>query len=119
MAKNLPVTFAATQMACSDDKDANVAIAEEQVRSAAAKGAQIILLQELFETPYFCKDLDSRYFELAHDANSSSLLKRFSALARELKVVPRDDGDDSVGIGEILRHAQQPVGVVLGSEKGG
>jgi len=81
------VTFAATQMACSDDKDANVAIAEEQVRSAAANGAQIILLQELFETPYFCKDLDSRYFELAHDADSSSLLKRFSALARELNVV--------------------------------
>jgi len=81
------VTFAATQMACSDDKDANVAIAEEQVRSAAANGAQIILLQELFETPYFCKDLDSRYFKLAHDADSSSLLKRFSALARELSVV--------------------------------
>jgi N-carbamoylputrescine amidase len=81
------VTFAATQMACSDDKDANVAIAEEQVRSAAANGAQIILLQELFETPYFCKDLDSRYFEWAHDADSSSLLKRFTALARELNVV--------------------------------
>ena len=81
------VTFAATQMACSDDKDANVAHAEEQVRAAASKGAQIILLQELFETPYFCKDLDSRYFDFAHDANASSLLEKFSALAKELDVV--------------------------------
>lgn len=74
-------------MACSDDKSANVALADEQVRAAAAQGAQIILLQELFETPYFCKDLDSRYFELAHDAGSSSLLRQFSALAKELNVV--------------------------------
>ena len=81
------VTFAATQMACSDDKDANVARAEEQVRTAAAQGAHIILLQELFETPYFCKDLDSRNFDLAHDANASSLLQRFSMLAKELDVV--------------------------------
>jgi len=79
--------FAATQMACGDDKHANIAQAEEQVRAAAAKDAKIILLQELFETPYFCKDLDSRYFELAHDMDSSSLLKKFSALAKELDVV--------------------------------
>ena len=81
------VIFAATQMACSDDKDANVARAEEQVRAAAAKGAHIILLQELFETPYFCKDLDSQNFDLAHDANASLLLDKFSALAKELEVV--------------------------------
>lgn len=79
--------FAATQMACGDDSNANIARAEEQVRAAAAQGAQIILLQELFETPYFCKDLDSRYFDLAHKANSSPLLAKFSALARELEVV--------------------------------
>lgn len=81
------VTFAATQMACGDDKNANIARAEEQVRAAASKGAQIILLQELFETPYFCKDLDSRYFELAHDAHDSALLQKFSTLANELNVV--------------------------------
>jgi N-carbamoylputrescine amidase len=81
------VTFAATQMACGDDKDANIARAEEQVRKAASKGAQIILLQELFETPYFCKDLDSKYFDFAHAANSSELLQRFSTIAKELDVV--------------------------------
>ena len=43
-------------MACSWDRDANIARAEKLVREAAAHGANIILLQELFETPYFCKD---------------------------------------------------------------
>jgi len=81
------VTFAATQMACGDDKGANVARAEEQVRVAASKGAQIVLLQELFETPYFCKDLDHKYFGFAHNANRNALLEKFSALAKELDVV--------------------------------
>ena len=46
------VTVAATQMACTWDIDGNVARAEKLVREAAAKGAQIILIQELFQTPY-------------------------------------------------------------------
>jgi len=81
------VTFAATQMACSEDSDANVALAEKQVREATARGAQVILLQELFETPYFCKDQDSRYFDLGHAAEDCELLTRFQALAKELSVV--------------------------------
>jgi N-carbamoylputrescine amidase len=48
------VTLAATQMACGPDRDANLAQAEAVVRDAAAQGANVILLQELFETPYFC-----------------------------------------------------------------
>jgi len=81
------VTFAATQMACVDDRNANIALAEQQVRDAASRGAQIILLQELFETLYFCKDQDGAYFELAHDARGDKLIERFQALARELSVV--------------------------------
>lgn len=81
------VSFAATQMACVEDRDANTALAEKLVREAAATGAQVILLQELFETPYFCKDQDSKYFELAHDADDDELIGRFQALARELSVV--------------------------------
>ncbi len=50
------VTVAATQMACSWDIDANIAQGEQLVRQAAAQGANIILLQELFETPYFCAE---------------------------------------------------------------
>ena len=64
------VTVAATQMACSWDRDANVARGERLIRQAAARGAQVILLQELFETPYFCQEHDPRHFELARDRKS-------------------------------------------------
>ncbi len=81
------VTFAATQMACIEDSATNVRLAEQQVRQAASLGAQIILLQELFETPYFCKDMDSRYFELAHPVDGNKLIKTFQVVAKELSVV--------------------------------
>ena len=60
-----PVTFAATQMACSWDTEANIERADTLVRRAAAAGANVILLQELFATPFFPKDEDARHFELA------------------------------------------------------
>ena len=50
------VTVAATQMACSNDTDKNVSNAEKLVKQAASEGAQIILIQELFESQYFCMD---------------------------------------------------------------
>jgi N-carbamoylputrescine amidase len=81
------VTFAAMQMACVEDSKTNVDLAEAQVRSAAGLGAQVILLQELFETPYFCKDINNNYLELAHDASKNELLNRFQNLAKELSVV--------------------------------
>ncbi|MDA0678939.1 MAG: N-carbamoylputrescine amidase [Proteobacteria bacterium] len=81
------VTFAATQMACVENSDINVALAEQQVRAAAARGAQVILLQELFETPYFCKDLDNSYLELAHEGSANKLVRKFQKIARELSVV--------------------------------
>ena len=81
------VTFAATQMACGDDSSANVDRAEQLVREAAQQGAQVILLQELFETPYFCKDMDADYLELAHDGVDNDLVRRFRSIADELSVV--------------------------------
>ena len=48
--------IAVTQMACTWDRAANVAKAEALVREAAGQGAELILLQELFETPYFCAE---------------------------------------------------------------
>ena len=50
------VTVAATQMACSENIDENIDKAENLIQQAAKQGAQIILLQELFLPPYFCKD---------------------------------------------------------------
>jgi len=81
------VTVAATQMACGWDSAANLANAERLVRQAAQQGAQIILLQELFETPYFCKDLDDKYFDWARPVSNNPLLQHFSKLAAELQVV--------------------------------
>ncbi len=81
------VTVAATQMACGWDRDQNVAGAERLVREAAGRGARIVLLQELFETPYFCKDQNRRYFGLAHPFEGHPLLARMSRLAAELHVV--------------------------------
>src|SRR3546814_16574857 len=81
------VTVAATQMACSWDREANVAGAEALVREAAGQGAQVVLIQELFETPYFCCDQKESHFALAPPAEGNPLLARLAALAAELQVV--------------------------------
>ncbi|HTO19666.1 MAG TPA: N-carbamoylputrescine amidase [Pseudomonas sp.] len=81
------VTVAATQMACSWDREANLANAERLVREAAAQGAQIILIQELFETPYFCQKPNADYLLLATEAEQNPAIARFSKLAAELQVV--------------------------------
>jgi N-carbamoylputrescine amidase len=81
------VVVAATQFACSWDLPANLDAAERMVRAAAGQGAGLVLLQELFATPYFCIEQDPACFALAEEAGSSPLLARFGALARELGVV--------------------------------
>jgi N-carbamoylputrescine amidase len=81
------VTVAATQFACSWDLPDNLERAERLVRAAHARGAHVILLQELFATPYFCIEQDARHLQLAQSADDSPLLRRFGALARELQVV--------------------------------
>lgn len=81
------VTLAATQMACSWDVEDNVARAEALVRRAAADGAQVVLIQELFATPYFCKDRAGQHFALAAPLDGHPVLVRMQALAAELGVV--------------------------------
>ena len=81
------VTVAATQFACGWELPANLDRAERLVREAHARGARIILLQELFATPYFCIEQDPRHLQLAESADDSPLLRRFGALAAELEVV--------------------------------
>jgi N-carbamoylputrescine amidase len=81
------VTLAATQFAVTTDRATNVDKAEAMVRRAAAAGGQVILLQELFEGPYFCRDQDSAWFEWARPVEGHDTLARMSALARELGVV--------------------------------
>ena len=81
------VTVAALQFACGWDVDANIATAERLVRDAAKQGAQIILIQELFETPYFCIDQDSRHLRIATTVTDNRAIRHFTQIARELKVV--------------------------------
>jgi N-carbamoylputrescine amidase len=83
----MTVTLAALQMECGWDREVNLAAAERLVRKAAAQGAEVILLPELFETPYFCKDHAYRYFELATPVATSPAVNRFAPIARELGVV--------------------------------
>lgn len=81
------VVVAATQMSCTWDREATLAKAEKLVREAAAKGANIILLQELFETPYFCQRHDFEYMDLATTPEENPAVKRFQKVAKELDVV--------------------------------
>lgn len=83
----MKVTVAATQFACTDNREENLAHAERIIRAAAAQGANIVLIQELFETPYFCKEHDPGYFSLARTIEENPAVTRFRALARELNVV--------------------------------
>jgi N-carbamoylputrescine amidase len=74
-------------MACDWDKSGNLDRAEQLVREAAGLGAQVVLLQELFETPYFCKDKDEEHMALARTFENNPVLNRFKTLASELEVV--------------------------------
>ncbi|MFU0507816.1 N-carbamoylputrescine amidase [Pseudaminobacter sp. NGMCC 1.201702] len=81
------MTVAATQMACTWDERANIAQAEVLIRQARADGADLVLIQELFATPYFCQDQFHEFFALARPFHDNSLIAHFSRLAAELEVV--------------------------------
>lgn len=81
------VTVATTQMTCSWDKQQNIDTATDLVTQAAKAGANIILLQELFETPYFCQVHDFDYFKLATSVADNTAIQHFKKLAKELEVV--------------------------------
>lgn len=81
------VKVSAIQMSMSEDKSSNIAKAKRLVRESAQNGAQIILLPELFEGLYFCKDMDEKYFSWANPLKGNTLIQEFSSLAKELEVV--------------------------------
>jgi len=80
------VTLAATQMSVGKDRAESLAKAETLIRRAAGEGANIILIQELFETPYFCQDQLPENFELARPVEGNEGIAKFQSLARELNV---------------------------------
>lgn len=81
------VTVAACQMAVTWDRKKTLDSAECLIRNAAKSGANIILLQELFETPYFCQRQDFQYLNLATTLEDNPAISRFQKLAKELHVV--------------------------------
>ena len=81
------VKIAITQMASHNDWKKNCDKAEKLVREAAAKGAKLILLQELFDGDYFCIEQHAKFLKQAIELDKHPTLKRFAALAKELNVV--------------------------------
>lgn len=81
------VTAAAVQMRCGAGVEENIRRADELVRQAVAEGAQVILLPELFERPYFCQERRYEYYQYAKPVEENDAVKHFSAVAAELGVV--------------------------------
>lgn len=81
------VTLGAVQMRCSPHPKENLDRAEALVRQAAAQGANIILLPELFERPYFCQERQYAYYSYALPVEENPAVRRLTQVARELGVV--------------------------------
>ena len=81
------ITAAVVQMRMTGDPAKNLANAEGFVRKAASKGAQIVLLPELFERPYFCQERRYDYLEYALPVSENPAVLRMQSVAKELGVV--------------------------------
>ena len=81
------VKAAAVQMSCSRSVQENIDKADKLVREAAAEGAQVILLPELFERQYFCQERRYDYYDFAKPVSENDAVIHFRKLAAELKVV--------------------------------
>src|SRR5258705_4501500 len=74
------------QMSCGIDPNENLAKAEWKIREAAGRGAQVICLQELFRSQYFCREEKHELFALAESIPGPST-DTLGRLARELRIV--------------------------------
>ena len=83
----MKIKVAATQMSCDWEIKNNVKKSINLIEKAAEKGANIILLQELFQTPYFCIQYDEEIFKLAQTFENNSLINKMSEVAKKHKVV--------------------------------
>lgn len=81
------IKYAGIQMSCTGSVQENIEKAERLVREAAAKGAQIILLPELFENKYFCQEKNYEYYKLAKPLEENDAVLHFTKVAKELEVV--------------------------------
>lgn len=81
------ITVAAVQMYCNRSVEENIKAADSFVRQAAAEGAQVILLPELFETRYFCQEKNYALYGLATAVEENPAIRHFTEVAKELHVV--------------------------------
>ena len=83
----MKIKVAATQMRCDWEIENNLKKSINLIEKAAEQGANIILLQELFQTPYFCIQYDEEIFKLAQTFENNSLINEMSEVAKKHKVV--------------------------------
>jgi N-carbamoylputrescine amidase len=78
------------QMSCADEADANLSKASQRIEEAARGGAQIVCLQELFSSPYFCQREDPNFFRLAESipGPTTQALSRLAATHQLVLIVP-------------------------------
>lgn len=81
------IRAAAIQMQCSTEPEENLGTAERLVRAAAADGAALLLLPELFERPYFCQERRYAYYQFAQPAEENGAVRRFLPITEELGIV--------------------------------
>lgn len=81
------VNVAAVQTSLTKDAKTNIAKLDSYVEQAAQNGAQIVLLSELFESHYFCKEEKDEFFLLAKEVEHHSTLEHYKKLAKSLGVV--------------------------------
>ena len=86
MSTRAPFTVAIIQDGVESTASATLVATEQRIRDAAAKGAQVICLKELFNAPYFCKRLDASRFDLAEEVTGATVT-RLQAVAKELAIV--------------------------------
>lgn len=83
----MKVTLSATQMGCSSSYDENIKKATKIIKEAKKQGADVVLLQELFERNYFCQIEDYNRFDFAEDYQHSKTLDYFEKVAKDNQVV--------------------------------
>ena len=81
------ICVSAVQMSVPETRELSIEKAERLTREAAAKGADIVLLPELFETRYFCQERRYEYYELASAVEDDPAVGRFREVSRELGLV--------------------------------
>ena len=80
------VTLGLVQLNCIEDREKNTDKTVEKIRHAASRGARVVCLQELFNMPYFPREIDEKYFEWAESVPGPTT-ERMAALAKELEIV--------------------------------